>query len=325
MLRSLVLLRSGKRGLFIIWIAALAMLVSIGLAGQALAQSEPTVKQIYEAAQAGKVDQAQVMVQQVLIAHPDSARAHFVQAELFARRGLRSQARESLLQAEKLSPGLPFARPQAVQELRDQLASKANPASSLQSATVGKAATPARPESSFPLGLGLALGGGAIALAIFAISRRASRNRAEPAPYAVGPDNAGSSAQTFGSAVSGQPGNVQQAYGQSYGAPYGQPPVAPGGSGIGRQVMGGLATGAAVGAGMLAAQALGRNMMGHDERGGRVSDDAPPIDKHGDQTPLPGNSDMGGQQFGLNESASWDDAGGGTDDSGGGGGGDWDT
>ena len=72
--------------------------VSIALAGAALmvnapamAQAEPTINQIYEAAQSGKLDQAQTMVQQVLIAHPNSAKAHYVQAELFGRQGLASR------------------------------------------------------------------------------------------------------------------------------------------------------------------------------------------------------------------------------------------
>lgn len=49
-------------------------------AGFAMAQSEPNMAQIYATAQAGKLDDAQVMVQQVLLAHPQSAKAHYVQA-----------------------------------------------------------------------------------------------------------------------------------------------------------------------------------------------------------------------------------------------------
>ena len=37
--------------------------------GLAMAQSEPTLNQVYEAANAGKLQQAQVMMQQVLVAH----------------------------------------------------------------------------------------------------------------------------------------------------------------------------------------------------------------------------------------------------------------
>ena len=92
-------------------------------AGLAMAQAEPTLNEIYATAQAGKVDQAQVMVQQVLVSHPGSAKAYFVQSELFARQGNRARAQQSLAKAEQLAPGLPFAKPDAVQSLRAQLAS----------------------------------------------------------------------------------------------------------------------------------------------------------------------------------------------------------
>ena len=50
--------------------------------GFALAQTEPTLNQVYAATQAGKLDQAQLMIQQVLISHPNSGKAFFVQSEL---------------------------------------------------------------------------------------------------------------------------------------------------------------------------------------------------------------------------------------------------
>ena len=43
--------------------------------GFSMAQAEPTMTEIYSVAQAGKLDQAQVMVQQVLVAYPNSAKA----------------------------------------------------------------------------------------------------------------------------------------------------------------------------------------------------------------------------------------------------------
>src|SRR5450756_701828 len=92
--------------------------------GLAMAQSEPTINQVYATVQAGKVDQAQVMIQQVLISHPKSAKAHFVQSELFARQGKLAQAREALASAEELAPGLPFAKAESVQALRSQLAGR---------------------------------------------------------------------------------------------------------------------------------------------------------------------------------------------------------
>lgn len=57
----------------------------------------------------------------------DSARAHFVQAELLAHQGQLGPAREALAQAERLAPGLPFARPEAVHNLHRALALPRDP------------------------------------------------------------------------------------------------------------------------------------------------------------------------------------------------------
>lgn len=312
-------------------VLALAAFMGAGL-GLAMAQAEPTMNQIYQAAQAGKLDEAQVMVQQVLISHPNSAKAHYVQAELFARQGLASRGRDALTLADKLAPGLPFAKPEAVQALRAQLASK--PGAPAVKEPANKAfgalepAAPAAP-SSFPLGLGLALGGAAIAVAILLLRKKPAPATVSPAAYA-GPGMAGTSTigsglsgpQTFGAAAGapgyGQPGYGQPGYGQQ---PYGQPGVGqPAGSGIGGKVVGGLAAGLAVGAGVMAAQAIGRSFSGNNEQHPAHLNDNP---ASGGQ-PLPGNADLGGQNFGINDTSSWDDAGS-SSDAGGGGGGDWDN
>ena len=298
---------------------AVAALMAAGL-GLAMAQAEPTMNQIYQAAQAGKLDQAQVMVQQVLISHPNSAKAHYVQAELFARQGLASRGRDALVLADKLAPGLPFAKPEAVLALRAQLASTPGlpavrePANKAFGAL--EPAAPAAP-SSFPLGLGLALGGAAIAVAILLLRKKTSQVPASPAAYAgaSGMGNPGtmgsglSGPQTFGAAAGAAPGYGQAGYGQP---PYGQPA----GSGIGSKVAGGLAAGLAVGAGVMAAQAIGRSFSGNNEQHpAHLNDNA----SSGGQM-LPGNADLGGQNFGINDTSSWDDAGGSSDA---GGGGDW--
>ena len=292
--------------------------------------SEPTLNQVYEAAHAGKFDQAQVMMQQVLVAHPNSAKAHFVQAELSAQQGQLGRARESLAQAEKLAPGLPFAKAESVQNLRRQLnsstASVTNAAASTAApAVMNRAPMPAAPASSFPWGMVLALGGGAIALVIF-LNRKKTTELAMNNPgnnQGFGPVNGGGlgGAQTFGNGG----GMPAQAYGQpQYGQPqYGQPA----GSGIGGKVMGGLATGLAVGAGVMAAQAIGRSMMGNEEHPGHSSatsgNDAGTAGSNGYE-PFAGNNDLGGQNFGVADAGGWDDGSSSiasSDD----GGGDWDS
>ena len=204
----------------------------VGGLGLALAQAEPTMTQIYQAAQAGKLDEAQVMVQQVLISHPNSAKAHYVQAELFARQGLASRGRDALVLADKLAPGLPFAKPEAVQALRAQLASKPGAAAVKEPANKALGALePAAPagSSSFPLGLGLALGGVAIAVAILLLRKKQAPLAVSPAAYAgpsgtASPGTIGSGLsgpQTFGAAATGAPVYGQAAYGQPG---YGQQP-----------------------------------------------------------------------------------------------------
>jgi clan AA aspartic protease (TIGR02281 family) len=85
------------------------------------ADTAPTVHQIYEAATTGHLDQAQQMMDQVLRDHPKSSKAHFVQAELYAREGKADLARAELKRAEELKPGLPDEKPQAVQALKAEL------------------------------------------------------------------------------------------------------------------------------------------------------------------------------------------------------------
>ena len=304
------------------WLAVAALL-GFGLA---MAQSDPTLKQVYAEAQAGRLEQAQLMMQQVLVAHPDSAKAHFVQAELAARLGKLGQAREALATAEKLAPGLPFAKPEAVQALRTQLAGRsgasANKGSSnraLAAAAPAADATPAAPSSSTPWGLILALGGGAIAIAIFM-----SRKKSAPAQPMYANQGAmqgglgGPQGFGMGNNTAGPMGNAAGggAMAPGYGPPgYGQPA----GMGLGGKVMGGLATGLAVGAGVMAAQAIGKNLMGNNDHPASPPDSAA---NNGNES-LASNNDLGGQNFGVNDAGSWDDgdALASSDD----GGGDWDS
>lgn len=85
------------------------------------ADADPTVAQIYHAFRAGHLAEAQGMLDQVLRDHPDSAKAHFVQAEIDSAEGHRDLARSELARAEQLKPGLPDVKPRAVKELKEKL------------------------------------------------------------------------------------------------------------------------------------------------------------------------------------------------------------
>ena len=199
------------------------------------ADSDPTVDQIYAAANSGRLDQAQQMITQVLADHPGSARAHYVQAELYAREGKTSLARAALATAEQLKPGLPFANPRSVQELKAQLGLSGG---ALRPAAIGS--VPAEPR--FPWGPVLVL------VAAVGILWMVFRRRRPAAQY---PATAG---------MGGAPG----AYGPGVG------PAPMGGGGLGSGIVGGLASGLAVGAGVVAGEELAHHFLDGGRGGGVI-------------------------------------------------------
>ena len=244
--------------------------------GVAVADDSPTLDQVYQAAHAGKMDEAQRMMDKVLKEHPDSAKAHFVEAELLAKQGKMGNAEEELKNAERLKPDLSFAKPQAVQDLKNRIAATHRvsqpPVSSNQT----------EPSNSFPWGM-LLLGVGVIALIVFIMRAMNSRNPATfPSNYQPGMQNGSASPMPM----------------QPYGG--GMAPMGPAGGGIGSGIMGGLATGAAVGVGMVAGEALAHHFMdgGHNEAGNV----APVADSWGNSS-----NNMGGSDFGIADNSSWDD------------------
>jgi uncharacterized protein len=239
----------------------------------AFADSDPTVDQIYAAAQSGHLDQAQQMMNQVLADHPGSGRAHYVQAELYARAGKTALARSELATAEQLKPGLPFVSPRSVQELKAQLGLAPRVAGS----NVMRAVPAERP---FPWGTVLVL---AAAIGILWMVFRRRTNYAQyPAP---------------GQAMGGAPGG--------YGPGYGPGPM---GGGIGSGIAGGLASGLAVGAGVVAGEELAHHFLD----GGRPGSGSSVIPAAEADDSGFSNGDMGGSDFGMSDpGGGWDDGGGG--------------
>jgi uncharacterized protein len=268
-------------------VAALSIGATFALGSPSFAQAaDPTMNQIYEAAAGGHLDQAQQMITQVLADHPTSAKAHYVQAELYAKEGKNSLARTELATAERLNPGLTSFSPRSVQELKSQLGQSTRPTGSQI------ISMPARSEAHFPWG-GLIIGLIVVGLLLMLFRRRTPQYPVMGAP---------------GTAAGGPgapPGYGPQGYGPGYGP-------APMGGGMGSGIAGGLASGLAVGAGVVAGEELAHHFLdgGHREGGVIPSADA--------AEPGYSNSDMGGNDFGANDPGSWDDGGGG-----GGGGDDW--
>ena len=317
-------------------VAALAFgVAALGASAQDARSSsaEPTVAQIYQAASTGDLDRANAMVDEVLKAHPNSAKAHYVKAEVSARSGKSEVAKQELATAEQLAPGLPFAKAEAVQQLRNQLSNTGSTASNARPATApaantrqmgapadsGREAAAPAARSGLPWGTILLVGG--LALIAFAFMRRRRAAQAEVGGAAA--------AMTGGPAQYGQ-------YGPNYGPQGGVPPAGYGpGPGypqqpsMGSSLARGVGTGLAMGAGMLAAEEIGHRMFGHGgAQAGAYNPNSgnantPSLDQIDDGMRRNLNSDMGGADFGTND-AGWDDAGGGGDSSGSDvGGGDW--
>jgi hypothetical protein len=288
--------------------------MSFALGGAVLADADPTVHQIYEAAESGHLDQAQQMIEQVLRDHPNSAKAHYVQSELFAREGKLGLARAELDLAEQIEPGLPKENPRSVAELKDQLGRtgggltgggltggslKRGPGLTdrgdrLTGASAGSA-------THFPWGMVLIL-----ALSVVVLWRLFRRRAANVQyPRSVGPTPA--------------PG----AYGPgAYPGPAGYPPggIGIGGGGLGSTLASGLAGGLAAGAGIVAGEEIAHHFL-DGERPNAPAASLTPASFTDDSEANNPNSDMGGADFGVDDPGSWnDDSGGG---GGGGGGDDW--
>jgi uncharacterized protein len=210
------------RNLLAVSLAAAALSLTFG--GTALADADPTVHQIYEAASSGHLDQAQQMMDQVLRDHPDNARAHFVQSELYAREGRLPLARAELDRAEQLAPGLPKENPRSVAELRSQLG--------LTRRAQGESRESA-PHLPWGPVLILVLAGGIIWMLF--------RRRTMYAQYPPGGVPTAPSPGTYGPAA--------------------YAPAGPVGGGIGSTVAGGLAGGLAAGAGIVAGEALAHRLL----------------------------------------------------------------
>ncbi len=266
-------------------ISAILASVALGFLPAAWAD-DPTLHDVYQAVHSGQLREAQAMMTKVLRDHPDSAKAHYVEAEVLVRMGRASDAQSELEHSERLAPGLPFAKPEAVRDLRALIAEGLT---GLRGpVTERPAASDARSSDlSFPWGPVLIVAGVGLLVFLLLRARRLS------------------STPVVGSGVSpaGAP------YGVS---PYGAAPM--GAPGLGSSIVGGLATGAAVGAGVVAGEALAHEFLGNHERDRFSADNA---QLGGSRVAF---DEAGGADFGISDAGSWDSGG---DIAGGGGGGDW--
>lgn len=240
--------------------------VLLAQADQNSNQAVPNLDQVYAAAHSGHLAEARNMMVEVLKVHPNSARAHFVESELWAKSGDYANARLELATAEKLDPTNTFANATALDELHQQLGLAPVP--------------PAKQRHTVPWELIIMLGLVGMMFVLVFVRRQARDSSAygnRPMPG-------------FG----GYPPNGPMPMG---GMPMGGMPAQGGMGGSG--LMGTLASGAALGAGMVAGEALAHRLVdgpsegvGHSGGGDFGNGNNP-------------NPDMGGQDFGVSGN-SWD-------------------
>lgn len=256
------------------------VLALLGTAPLLAAQAEPTVHEIYAATQSGHIAQAEQMVNQVLQDHPQSAKAHYIAAEVYARGGDFSTARRELAAAESIEPGLPFAERQSVAALRAELTQSRFVPRAVQQAPYAVYEPHARPRSGISWGALLIVVAGAVMLWAFVRHRRM-----QPPLYPYPGQPMG------GVGPMGSGGGVVPPY------PYG------GGPGSGPGLMGSLGTGLAVGAGVAAGEELVRHVLGGSQSGGVI----PSANAGETIDPSQMNPDLGGPDFGVSDGSSWDD------------------
>ena len=303
---------------------AMALALATAMAGPVLAAApgEPSIPQIYQAAEAGRLKDADEMIAKVLQDHPASAKAHFVHAELLLKEGKIAAARSALARAEELAPGLPFVKPETVSSLRRSFeaatVSGGPRAGSNSGSTTGSGSTsvarpmasevrePARAAGGFGM-LPIALIGIAgIGLVVFLIRRARPANAPMPMGQAATGVGGGYGAPSY---PGGYGGGVPQPAPGMQGMQ--MAPGAPAAGGVMGGLGGALMTGAAVGLGAAAVGAAVRHFSQSDSHPER--DAAPAASQQpafaNDLGPTP-DRDLGGNDFGITDTASWDSSGG---------------
>lgn len=211
------------------------------------AWAEPSVAQVTQAVQAGRLDQAQSMMQEVLVDHPQSAEAQYLEARILARQDNWAGAAAALQKSEQLAPGMPFVKPQVLTSFKKSLQSHVNK-------PVGKVSK----ESHWGTVLAFFLGLVALIALISMLLRRGRQ---------VGMMYRGQPSGPFGGMNGYGPNGPMNPGGAMGGMPQQ-------GGGLGSSLASGIATGVGVGAGLAAGQALAGSLFGHGNESGNAASDS---------------------------------------------------
>lgn len=255
-----------------ILVAALSLLLS------SLALALPAPSEIEAAVNAGHLSQAEGMVREVIREKPASAKAHYELGQILAREGRNAEARNELLEAQRLDPALKFVSdPKHFRELLSKIPGETAKAPVRSSAGERAAAQPsAQGGASFPV-LWVLIGGGVLLLA-WSITRRRTVAQVPPLGAAA--------------AGSGMAGGNTAGY-----APAASPAQAPGsGAGVGSALLGGAA-------GLAAGYGLAKLL--EDREGGSVAGAHPAHERADPVEAAKSPADFGAFDPGTGDS--WDD------------------
>ena len=286
---------------------ACVMVASLSALGWAL----PTLQQVEAEVRQGNYAQAESMMREVVAAKPDSARAHYVYAEILAHDGKLAQAVEEAKAARTIDPDVKFTDPEKFRTFEAALLRAQNPAlrtpqAQVETRTPAQAArervAPAPVSAGVPGWIWL-VGLGAIG---FFLWRMFARSRAASMAGGAVPGAGYGAPMQPGPGMTGGPYGAPGAPGAPYGPGY--PAQRPGSGmlGVGLGAAGGVA------AGMLAERLLNsRRDAGHDTTASPGLFDAPPGAGGGedlDNRPIDfgtggndwdaGSGDVGGTDFG---------------------------
>lgn len=262
-----------------LFIKLAALSLAITFTAPAFSAEDASMHQVYLAAEAGKFNEAQSMMDKVLHDHPDSAKAHYVEAELLAKQGRMTGAQDELSTAERLQPGLSFVKPQVLEKLKAKIVSNHPETQSIISYNKQPV------NNGMPWGM-IFLIVGLIAF-IYLATKWMTRRNPTVIPANYYPNNTNINPQQYGASASPMMGQT--------------------GGGLGSTIMSGLATGAAVGAGMVAGEALMHHFTDGKNGNNGLINEAQANDSFINQ------NDMGGADFGIQDNSSWDDNSGGDD------------
>ena len=278
-------------------IAALALVVV-----SAGAWALPTTQDVETAVQQGNYGQAESMMGEVVAAKPDSAKAHYVYAEMLAHNRNFAKATEEATRARQLDPAIKFTTPDKFSAFEQLLQREQTLQTRSLASPAALAPSPPRAASPSPGVPGWVWAAAALAVIGFFLWRSFKRSNA---------DTPGAAAAGLAESAVGTPLNPGGSPGMS---PYGtgMPGAAPG-SGL-------LGTGLAVAGGVAGGMLLDEMLHNHSGAGGTPLDRVMP-----GATPLPANdaaNELENRPVDFGSENDWDAGGapdlGGSSDGGGG-------